>query len=1451
MNVDVHGLRLAGWGWNLGGFFGSALSLDRGYSFIAPHHSRSTNLEVVNRIRPKEQRFGKERFSTHHLSTTIAMASGDKKIKVLLFGLGAIGGFYAFVLGKNDNVSLSVVARSNYDAIKRDGLTIESDNHGKHKASIDHVFKSPSDADFKFDYIVCAHKAIKPASFPPLFKSVADQKTTFVIIQNGVGNEEPFREVFPSSTIISCVCWTGATQHKSGIITHSTNERLEMGLYPNPTIDSALEQKRLDGFASLLKAGNSPFSIEENIQIKRWEKVVWNVAWNPLTTLTGLQVQKWLKTSPEAMTFTRNLMEDVIKVARRLDVPLKDGLAEDLINRVLPMPLIFSSMYVDAKEGRPLEIDVIVGFPMKKAKEFGMDVPALTAVYALTSAVNARLEEAQAQASRREADRHVMMRDRRRRGLLPMKMESHGRASSLSQRGRNRIEASASAPPFSVLFCSFITTSALRTFLPPVLLSSCKTSAPVSEFGPATATWTGTGTFSTGRRRTAAGHIITMAFQAAPEMLPVMVEAMRVSLRSIGSAAAAAARTEKKAVSKSETHTDAEAKQVPVRQRQRAEMPEYMSTAPLGALRHQMPSASALQPSFSTASILSAMPRGTLRYASPLTRTFSSLTPLARSFSTTTRFGPLTLRAPSKTTFVGFSQQRTLFGSSWASNMNRNLLAHLEQTANNNPGSATAQNAFYQALLRANMPEIVVERYQTGRYATNPAIDQTYTKALERVGAAELGGSGLGAMMGRTPAGNSHNLSNEQLQAIGQAASMKATGGNVSISKQGSGSKSEPLYVVVDESTSSTIFKWVKFFFVFGLVAYCALVVFTLLIEATGMLKRASAAQIAEAKPELQTTKFTDVHGCDEAKEELQELVEFLKAPQRFSTLGGKLPKGVLLVGPPGTGKTLLARAVAGEAGVPFFYMSGSEFDEVYVGVGSRRVRELFAAARAKSPAIVFIDELDAIGGKRHERDVAYAKQTLNQLLTELDGFDQTSCVIVIGATNFPQSLDKALTRPGRFDRNIQVPLPDVRGRIAILKHHMRNMKIDASVDLAVLARGCPGLSGAELENVVNQAAIRASKNMQQKITIKDLEWAKDKILMGAELKSFVIQEKDKLMTAYHEGGHALVCMLTEGAMPLYKATIMPRGHTLGTTTMLPELDEISQSKKQLLASIDISMGGKVAEELVYGPNNVTTGASNDISNATRVAYHMVTQAGMSDLLGNIDLADNYAELSTKTKEQIEDEVRRIVEEGRQRAVKLLTTNREALDRLAKALVEYETLTREEMEMVVRGEKLPDKIISADVSAPVKAPAAAEPKANVMPSPVGGSTGSFGAPPGPAGDAGVAASTIEQISSLLALSSDTLAHSIDGVRSTDAMMDEDQNWTPNIRTIGSSICVCIYEYSFQKASLLSVFAFHLRHPCYGGSKYISCMIVHARIKASCYQSACTRNKALSLGVMVV
>jgi ATP-dependent metalloprotease len=309
----------------------------------------------------------------------------------------------------------------------------------------------------------------------------------------------------------------------------------------------------------------------------------------------------------------------------------------------------------------------------------------------------------------------------------------------------------------------------------------------------------------------------------------------------------------------------------------------------------------------------------------------------------------------------------------------------------------------------------------------------------------------------------------------------------------------------------------------------------------------------------------------------------------------------------------------------------------------------------------------------------------------------------LIGATNFPQALDKALTRPGRFDRNVAVPLPDVRGRIAILKHHLAKVKTDASVDAAIVARGCPGFSGAELENVVNQAAVHASKNKATKVTSADLEWAKDKVMMGAERRSAVIQAKDKLMTAYHEGGHALVAMLSPAHDPLYKATIMPRGQALGVTHFLPELDRVSMSKKELEAQIDVAMGGKMAEELIYGPDNVTTGASSDISNATSVAKHMVTQAGMSQALGNIDLNSDYNKLSSETKQKIEDEVRRLVEEGRARAMKLLTDNRVALERLAVALVEYETLDKEEMEKVVRGELLVGKI-KADPNAMVKLP---------------------------------------------------------------------------------------------------------------------------------------------------
>lgn len=526
-------------------------------------------------------------------------------------------------------------------------------------------------------------------------------------------------------------------------------------------------------------------------------------------------------------------------------------------------------------------------------------------------------------------------------------------------------------------------------------------------------------------------------------------------------------------------------------------------------------------------------------------------------------------------------------------------LYRAEQVANNSPQNAYAQERFYDLLLRAGLPQIVAERYQSGVYASNKGCDEKYGRAVEKLSLAaedaslSMDGTATAAYTG----GGRPGVNPDKVQAIGQAVAARSHGGNVAVNhgkgSGGTGGREDPIYVVVDESIGGSIFKWIKFLFYFALVGYIALVFLSLAVEFTGVLKSARGLSNNEASPAQQTARFSDVHGCDEAKEELQELVDFLKDPKQFSTLGGKLPKGVLLVGPPGTGKTLLARAVAGEAGVPFFFMSGSEFDEVYVGVGAKRVRELFAQARAKAPAIVFIDELDAIGGKRNERDAAYVKQTLNQLLVDLDGFSQNSGVIFLAATNFPQMLDKALTRPGRFDRSVTVPLPDVRGRIQIIKHHMKNIHASATIDPSVLARGTPGFSGAALENMVNQAAVRASRMKATEVKMEHFDWAKDKIMMGAERRSAIIPLKERTMTAYHEGGHTIVGLFTEGHTPVYKVTIMPRGQALGITHFLPEGDQLSVTKKECMAQIDSSLGGKIAEEIVYGSDNVSGGCAS------------------------------------------------------------------------------------------------------------------------------------------------------------------------------------------------------------------------------------------------------------------
>ncbi|EGN92439.1 hypothetical protein SERLA73DRAFT_191072 [Serpula lacrymans var. lacrymans S7.3] len=503
----------------------------------------------------------------------------------------------------------------------------------------------------------------------------------------------------------------------------------------------------------------------------------------------------------------------------------------------------------------------------------------------------------------------------------------------------------------------------------------------------------------------------------------------------------------------------------------------------------------------------------------------------------------------------------------------------------------------------------------------------------------------------------------------------------------GAGISGNPIHVTISEPKGSVAIRLVRFLVLTALGGFFILVILSVLLENSGLLK--PVPRQAEFEPlQQKTVKFNDVHGVDEVKDELRDVVAFLKDPTVFATLGGKLPKGILLTGPPGTGKTMLARAIAGEAGVPFFFASGSEFEEMFVGVGAKRVRDLFATARKRQPAIIFIDELDAVGGKRSHRDQHYMKQTLNQLLVEMDGFLQTEGVIVIAATNFPESLDHALTRPGRFDRVIAVPLPDVRGRVQLLQHFMKDVVTSTAADPSVLARGTPGFSGAELQNMVNQAAIQASKEGFNEVTLQHFEWAKDRIILGTERKSQYIDEKNKLMTAYHEGGHALVALYTEGAMPLHKVTCVPRGHALGVTSQLPENDRYSVTQKEYQAMIDVCMGGRVAEELIYGADGTTSGASSDLQKATQTASAMVKNWGFSEKIGPVFYNDRDDVISSATREKIDGEIRNLLQSGQDRVTKLLAEKKEELHLLARALVEHETLDVEEVKKVIKGEPI-------------------------------------------------------------------------------------------------------------------------------------------------------------------
>ena len=471
---------------------------------------------------------------------------------------------------------------------------------------------------------------------------------------------------------------------------------------------------------------------------------------------------------------------------------------------------------------------------------------------------------------------------------------------------------------------------------------------------------------------------------------------------------------------------------------------------------------------------------------------------------------------------------------------------------------------------------------------------------------------------------------------------------------------------------------------------------------------KGGAMGFGKSKARLLTEKqgritFEAVAGIDEAKDELEEIIEFLKNPQKFQKLGGKIPKGVLLVGPPGTGKTLLARAVAGEANVPFFTISGSDFVEMFVGVGASRVRDMFEQGKKNAPCIIFIDEIDAVGrhrgaglgGGNDERE-----QTLNQLLVEMDGFETNEGVILIAATNRPDVLDPALLRPGRFDRQVVVPNPDILGREKILKVHMKKVSLAKNVNPRLIARGTPGFSGADLANLVNEAALLAARKGKINVGMIELEQAKDKVMMGAERRSMVMTEEEKRKTAYHEGGHALVMLNVEGHEPLHKVTIIPRGRALGLTMWLPERDKLAQTKTELEALMASMFGGRVAEELIYGKKHISTGAGNDIQQATNLARKMVMEFGFSDKLGPLRYESNQEEvflghsvaqqrnISDETARIIDEEVRRIIEEGENTARNILTEKIEDLHKIAEGLLEFETLTADDIAELLSGKKI-------------------------------------------------------------------------------------------------------------------------------------------------------------------
>ncbi|CAL0308672.1 unnamed protein product [Lupinus luteus] len=605
-------------------------------------------------------------------------------------------------------------------------------------------------------------------------------------------------------------------------------------------------------------------------------------------------------------------------------------------------------------------------------------------------------------------------------------------------------------------------------------------------------------------------------------------------------------------------------------------------------------------------------------------------------------------------------------------------LARLIVEADANPLDAAKQSALFVELNK-HSPEAVIKRFEQRDCAVDSTGVAEYLRALVVTNAiAEY----LPDEESGKPSG---------LPTLFQELKQRASGNSDETFLSPGISEKQPLHVVMVEPKVSNksrfaqeLISTILFTVAVGLVWFMGAAALQKYIGSLGGIGTSGVGSSSsyspkelnkEVTPEKNVKTFKDVKGCDDAKQELEEVVEYLKNPTKFTRLGGKLPKGILLTGAPGTGKTLLAKAIAGEAGVPFFYRAGSEFEEMFVGVGARRVRSLFQAAKKKAPCIIFIDEIDAVGSTRKQWE-GHTKKTLHQLLVEMDGFEQNEGIILMAATNLPDILDPALTRPGRFDRHIVVPNPDVRGRQEILELYLQDKPIADDVDITAIARGTPGFNGADLANLVNVAAIKAAVEGADKLTASQLEFAKDRIVMGTERKTMFISEDSKKLTAYHESGHAIVALNTEGAHPIHKATIMPRGSALGMVTQLPSSDETSISKKQLLARLDVCMGGRVAEELIFGQDYVTTGASSDLSTATELAQYMVSNCGMSDAIGPVHIKDRP---SSEMQSRIDAEVVRLLRDAYDRVKALLKKHEKALHALANALLEYETLNAEEI----------------------------------------------------------------------------------------------------------------------------------------------------------------------------